>query len=151
MIEDIENNLGYAKKLKSFARELRRKSTNSEITLWNYVLKSRKMKGYTFNRQRPVLNYIADFMCKKLKLIIELDGYTHIGDDANGKDLKRQKDLEDAGFTVLRFIDYDVLKNIDGVNEIIKKEIEKIEKERVVLPLNPPPKGEVDIREINCR
>ena len=35
------------------------------------------MRGYNFNRQRPVLDYIADFMCKELKLIIELDGITH--------------------------------------------------------------------------
>ena len=51
--------------------------TKAEACLWRYVLRARKMKGYSFRRQRPVLHYIADFMCKELKLIIEVDGITH--------------------------------------------------------------------------
>lgn len=56
------------------------------------------LKGYQFRRQRPVLQYIADFMCKELKLIIEVDGITHQWEETAQKDEVRQKKLEDAGF-----------------------------------------------------
>ncbi|MDF2437130.1 MAG: endonuclease protein [Bacteroidota bacterium] len=52
------------------------------------------MKGYTFNRQQPVLNFIADFMCKELSLIIEVDGGYHLKEDVYIKDLERQRELE---------------------------------------------------------
>jgi very-short-patch-repair endonuclease len=51
--------------------------TKAEACLWKYVLRARQMKGYQFGRQRPVLNYIADFMSKELRLMIEVDGITH--------------------------------------------------------------------------
>ena len=71
------SNLYYNKKLKEFARRLRKQTTNAEVKLWNEVLRGRQMHGYTFLRQRPILYFIADFMCKELMLIIEVDGYTH--------------------------------------------------------------------------
>ncbi len=86
------------------------------------------MKGYQFRRQRPVLNYIADFMCKELKLIIELDGLTHTWEETAIKDARKQEDLEEAGFTVLRFEDEAVLKHINEVKVKIEEEIERIEK-----------------------
>lgn len=61
-------------------------------------IKGRMLKGYQFRRQRPVLQYIADFMCKELKLIIEVDGITHQWEETAQKDEVRQKKLEDAGF-----------------------------------------------------
>ncbi|MCW3076617.1 MAG: hypothetical protein JWO32_1226, partial [Bacteroidetes bacterium] len=57
--------------------ENRSQMTKSEVCLWKYAFRAKQM-GYTFNRQQPVLNYIADFMCNELKLIIEVDGYTHL-------------------------------------------------------------------------
>ena len=56
--------------------------TKAEACLWKYVLKARQLKGFQFRRQRPVLNYIADFMCKELMLIIEVDGITHHDEEA---------------------------------------------------------------------
>ncbi len=92
----------------------------AEACLWKYVLKA-KHTSYTFNRQRPVLNYIADFMCKELKLIIEVDGSSHDSEEAQIKDAIRQQNLEEAGFKVIRFTNEDVLKNIDWVrNEILQ-------------------------------
>ena len=58
------NNWYYNPKLKGFARQLRNNSTAMEIRLWSEVLRKGFM-GYSFNRQRPVLTYIADFMCKR--------------------------------------------------------------------------------------
>jgi very-short-patch-repair endonuclease len=49
------------------------------------------MKGYAFRRQRAIMNYIADFMCKDLMLVIEVDGFTHWNDEAKKKDEQREK------------------------------------------------------------
>ena len=89
--------------------------TKAEVILWKHGLKARKMRGYTFNRQRPVLNYIADFMCKKLLLIIEVDGSSHDIPEVAANDKVRQEKLEQAGFTILRFSNQDVLNDLEGV------------------------------------
>ena len=77
------------------------------------------MLGYQFLRQRPVLNYIADFMCKDLMLIIEVDGISHDDEIQWRKDMKRQKKLEDFGFTVLRFSDEEVMNDIENVEQVL--------------------------------
>ncbi len=104
--------------------------TKAEACLWKYVLKSGKMKGYSFSRQRPVLNYIADFFSKELKLVIEVDGYTHGFEKVMKKDEKKDKELNEAGYEVIRIYDHDVLNNITGVYEYIKMKVEEIEEER---------------------
>lgn len=68
MIAEKNNHLLYNKSLQPFASENRKQMTKAEACLWKYALRAKQM-GYTFNRQRPVLNYVADFMCKELKLI----------------------------------------------------------------------------------
>ncbi len=79
-----ENNFHYNPKLKNRSRYLRSKSTKAEVYLWKFAL-SNKIMRYRFLRQRPVLNYIADFMCKELLLIIEVDGVTHLLEGAEKK------------------------------------------------------------------
>ncbi|MEW6618406.1 MAG: DUF559 domain-containing protein, partial [bacterium] len=61
----------YNPKLKTYARELRKQGVLSEVLLWKY-LRSRKMNGYQFMRQKPIGEYIVDFYCSKLKLVIEI-------------------------------------------------------------------------------
>ncbi len=100
--------------------------TKAEACLWKYVLKGGSMKGFTFRRQRPVLQYIADFMCKELLLIIEVDGITHSYGDVVENDIKRQKELENAGFTVLRFADEEVLNHINSVRLAIEHEVTRL-------------------------
>jgi very-short-patch-repair endonuclease len=117
----------YNKGLKTYARKNRSNGTKAEACLWKFILKAKKT-GYQFNRQRPVLNYIADFMCVKLKLIIEVDGYTHLQESVVKNDIVRQKRLEDHGFTVIRFKDEDVLLNIDYVHKRIMSTIQELEK-----------------------
>lgn len=103
----------YNPKLKQRARELRKNSTLSEVLLWE-ELKNRKMYGYKFLRQKPIGNYIVDFFCNKLKLVIEIDGDSH--DEGNyGYDMKRQKWLESKDLSVLRFDDLEVKKDMDNV------------------------------------
>lgn len=116
----------YNKGLRKFAQSNRNNSTKAEVLLWLHVLKAGKT-GYKFRRQRPVLNYIADFMCKELSLIIELDGFTHLSDFAKAKDAVRQKILEENGFTLIRFNDCDVLVNMDWVKEKIIEKIKELE------------------------
>ncbi len=130
MTNPKENNLLYNKTLQPFAHELRYTMTKAEACLWKYALRGKHMKGYSFNRQRPVLNYIADFMCKKLKLIIEVDGYSHLLEDTIIKDEQKQKDLESAGFKVLRFSDEQVLKGMPNVILAIESAIEEIESKK---------------------
>ena len=120
-----KDNLHYNKKLQPYANKLRKQMTKAEACLWKYVLKASQLKGYSFRRQRSVLNYIADFMCKDLMLIIEVDGITHQSEEALLKDDKRQSDLEKAGFTVLRFTDEEVLNNIQAVNAFLEEWIDK--------------------------
>jgi len=117
----------YNRRLKPFAHDLRKSMTKAEACLWKYVLKAGMMKGYTFRRQRPVLNYIADFMCKELMLVIEVDGITHHDEIVSEKDAKRQVEIESAGFSVLRFSDHDVLKGMEGVRRSIETFVDDFE------------------------
>ena len=128
------NNYAYNKKLQPFANRLRKEMTKAEACLWKYVLRARQMKGYQFRRQRPVLSYIADFMCKELKLVIEVDGVTHQWEKTVAKDLKKEKDLIEAGFKMLRFSDEEVLRNMESVRENISLAIQEIEQSTPSLP-----------------
>ena len=121
-----ENYHLYNNRLRKFARENRSYGTIAEACLWKYAL-SRKKTGYTFKRQRPVLNYIADFMCQELKLIIEVDGNSHDSPEAFERDKIRQIELEQAGFVVIRFTNEEVLKELDGVRKEIDSKIREIE------------------------
>lgn len=76
------------------------------------------MHGYQFFRQKPIANFIVDFFSKELKLIIEIEGHSHEGKFL--KDEVRQKKLEALGFTVLRFSESQIKKNIDAVMGVIE-------------------------------
>ena len=116
------NKVHYNPKLKKLARKLRRDMTLSEVLLWNQ-LKQGKIQGCDFHRQKPVDNYIVDFFCPKLNLIIEIDGESHKFKGEN--DCSRQKKLESLGFNFLRFKDIDVKHNmvdvLDGIKNWIKE------------------------------
>ncbi len=108
--------------------------TKAEASLWKYVLKAKKMKGFQFRRQRPVLNYIADFMCTELRLVIEVDGITHGFEETAVKDARKDHDLTAIGIRVLRFTDEDVLKNIHGVARRIEDVVGEIEESTPCAP-----------------
>jgi very-short-patch-repair endonuclease len=137
-----ENHYAYNKTLRAFARSNRNTATKAEACLWKYVLRAGMMKGYTFRRQRPVMRFIADFMCKELMLVIEVDGFTHHFEETIRKDKKKQHDLEEAGFTVLRFADEEVLHDIENVRRAILFAVEKKEQQAIFrLPLAPSVRG----------
>ena len=134
MREENDNTLYYNKFLQPNANKLRKDMTKAEACLWKYVLRARMMMGFQFRRQRPVLDYITDFLCKELMLVIETDGITHHDEKVAEKDKKKQKDLEGAGFTVLRYSDSQVLNEIDGVREDIENWIKDKLKSQVTTP-----------------
>ena len=102
--------------MKERARDLRRNMTNAENRMW-YYLRNRRLGGYKFVREHVIGNYIADFVCREKKLVIEIDGGQHM--DAVEYDTVRTKDLEDRGYRVLRIWNHEVFKNIQGVMDNI--------------------------------
>jgi very-short-patch-repair endonuclease len=112
-----EQNNHYNIKLKPFAKTLRNDSTKAEVRMWCELLSKSKM-GYSFLRQRPVGDYIVDFMSKELKLIIEVDGYSH--QFKTNEDLERDKLLTDLGYTVLRFTDDEVMQDLPNVQRTLE-------------------------------
>ncbi|CAN5449860.1 DUF559 domain-containing protein [soil metagenome] len=107
----------YNLELKSKSRALRNDSTLSEVLLWQKI-RAGNMMGYKFNRQKPLGNYIVDFYCKALNLVIEIDGSSH--DYVYQKDLVRQRELEKLGLIFLRFTDLQVKKDMNNVLRAIE-------------------------------
>lgn len=107
------------------ARELRSNMTLAEILLWS-ELKSKKVEGYKFRRQQPIFEYIADFYCHELKLIIEVDGEIHSLYEQAEKDKKRDRILKINGFNILHFSNYEVEGNLYGSVKKIKSFISRI-------------------------
>ena len=115
--------LPYNKDLKDFSKKLRNNSTLAEVLLWQ-ELRAGQIEGFKFNRQKPLDNYIVDFYCKKLNLVIEVDGESHWHDEAPLKDHERQKVLESMGLQFIRFDDLDVRRNMAVVLQEIYSFIE---------------------------
>ena len=113
-------NLHYQKYLKPYARKLRKGGNLSEVLLWN-ELKQDKL-GHRFLRQRPIGNYIVDFYCHSLNVVIEIDGAAS-HDSKIEQDEARQKALESLGVTVMRFSDAEVRHNVGGVVGAVHVEI----------------------------
>ena len=117
-VKKVETNLKKKTKI-AIAKKLRINSTDTEKYLWKY-LRGRQLEGFKFRRQQPIGKYIADFINLERKIIIEVDGGQHL---ENKKDKLRDKWLEEQGYEVLRFWDNEVLTNIEGVMESIRKKI----------------------------
>ena len=118
--------LPYNRDLKQFSRDLRNNSTLSEVLLWQQV-RAGNIRGYKFNRQKPLDNYIVDFYCKRLNLVIEVDGESHNHHAQKVKDEIRQRKLEEFGLQFLRFDDLDVKMNMAYVLQEIHHFIDEFE------------------------
>ena len=106
--------------------------TKAELVIWENVLRRKQLYGLRFLRQRPIDNFIVDFMCMEINLIIEIDGLTHSFENVNKNDKIREKRLKDLGFTIIRFEDNEVLNEIDNVIRVL----EKVLIEKGVIDLN---------------
>jgi len=112
----------YNPKLKELARKLRKNMTLGEVLLWQEI-RNRKL-GYQFHRQVPILNYIVNFYCHELQLVIEVDGSSHDHPEIAVSDLDRQKEIEEEAIQFLRFEEAEVRKNLDRVVDVIERWIE---------------------------
>lgn len=116
--------LPYNPRLKEFSRDLRTNGEKAEAMLWKRL--KAKHTGFAFNRQKPILNYIADFYCKELWLVVEIDGASHFTKEAHLKDMERDRQMRAIGLEIIRVLDSDVRKNADEVALYIKGQCEKI-------------------------
>ncbi|WP_462264034.1 endonuclease domain-containing protein [Mucilaginibacter sp.] len=125
----------YNPALKPLARQLRNSMTRGEALLWN-ELKTDKMLGFDFDRQRCTDNYIVDFYCKDLMLAIEVDGLSHYAEEAYQEDIIRQARIETFGISVLRFTERQVVYDRLNVLMAIEGKMIELIKERpeVILP-----------------
>ncbi len=104
----------------AYARKNRNNPTVPEKKIWYEVL-ARKQTGFKFLRQHPIDRYIADFYCRELKLLIEIDGDSHSAQIEY--DRLRTACFQKRGLKVIRFTNRDVLANISGVKECLYQEI----------------------------
>ncbi len=125
MQADPTNHHLYKERLQPYARHLRNHMTKAEACLWKYALRAGQMGGYEFRRQRPIVDYIADFVCFDLKLVIEVDGISHLWDETTEKDRCKDEALMGAGFAVMRYTDEEVLRNMQAVVQRIEWWIER--------------------------
>jgi very-short-patch-repair endonuclease len=104
------------KRLTPVARRLTRQRTDAEMLLWSR-LRGRRLDGYKFVEQCPIGPHVADFACRKARLVVELDG----GQYATSVDADAEctRVIESFGYAVIRFWNNDVLENTDGVLEAI--------------------------------
>jgi very-short-patch-repair endonuclease len=107
---------GTSRSIQEEARKLRKAMTPAEQTLWEQ-LRSRRLQGLKFRRQHPVGRFIVDFYCAEHRLVIELDGDIHQGQQEY--DQARTETLQGYGYRVLRFSNDMVLQHIERVLEMI--------------------------------
>ena len=112
----------YKSNLTQLAKKLRVNQTDAEKLIWKH-LRSKQLSNTKFRRQQPIGNYIVDFVSFEKKLIIELDGGQHAGNQESDK--KRDNWLTAQGYRVIRFWNNDVLENINGVLEKIMEKLSR--------------------------
>ena len=105
------------------ARKLRQNLTEQEAAMW-HLLRNRGVNGFKFRRQYPIGNYVVDFVCRELKLIIELDGGQHNEPENIEYDKKRTQYLNEKGYRVIRFWNNDIDENLEGVYQSILKALD---------------------------
>ncbi|RGD91682.1 endonuclease domain-containing protein [Acinetobacter sp. SWAC57] len=108
----------YNNNLKQPSRDLRNNMTDAEQLLWQRI-RRKQILGLQFYRQKPILNFIVDFYCPSVSLVIECDGGQHYTAEGLEADRVRDEALAELGLTVLRFDNRQVLTEIDAVVEKI--------------------------------
>jgi len=108
--------LPYNPALKERAKELRKSGNLPEVLIWQQ-LHRKKFKGYDFDRQKIIGNYIVDFLCLDCNVVIEIDGISH--DGKVEYDAKRDVFLESLGLVVIHILAKDVLRNLTGVMDFL--------------------------------
>ncbi|MGD8559316.1 MAG: endonuclease domain-containing protein [Gammaproteobacteria bacterium] len=110
----------YNPKLKTTARTLRKRMTDSELKLWSRI-RRKQIAGLQFYRQRPIGNYIVDFYCPGAQIVLEVDGSQHMNKPATQNDQYRDSYLKQQGIKVLRFDNLQIVKQLDAVVEEVHR------------------------------
>jgi len=97
------------------APSLLQTDNDAEAKLWN-ELRNRQLNGFKFVRQFPIGRYFADFACREVHLVVEVDGSQHSG---SGYDRRRDSFMHSNGWAILRFWNVDVLTETEAVTETI--------------------------------
>ena len=118
--------------LLGYAREMRRIATPAEQKLWR-GLRNRRVSDLKFRRQMPPGPFIVDFYCPSARLVVEVDGVSHIDSET---DERRDKWMTEQGIRVLRFSNREVLSNLEGILIAIQQSVHGTP------PPNPLPQGE---------
>ncbi len=128
--------LPYNPDLVERARQLRKNMTPAERKLWNEFLRNFR---YPVLRQRPIDQYIVDFYCARLKLVIEVDGGSHYTEDGQVYDEHRTQVLESYGLRVMRFTNTQVLQSFEAVCQEIESTLDLLSRTgEAESPLDPP-------------
>lgn len=109
--------------MKPYRRGLRKRLTPAEASLW-ILLKNRQAFGLKFRRQTSIKNYVVDFYCPEIRMIIELDGEPHFTQEQADKDQKRDKELTELGYKVFRYENLVVFDHPDFIFDDIKSLIQ---------------------------
>ncbi|HMV42795.1 MAG TPA: endonuclease domain-containing protein [Leptospiraceae bacterium] len=117
--------LPHNKNLKKKARKLRRNMTSAEKMIWYQLLAKDKLEGFRFLRQKPIDEYIADFYCHKLKLVIEIDGESHLAEEAKDYDEHRTRVLNAYGIEVVRYTNEQIRNHLDEVEKDLKEKVSR--------------------------
>ena len=128
---------GRIAQLAVFAHEMRRDPTEPEKRLWAKLSRS-QLGGYKFRRQSVIGPFIADFLCPRKALIVEVDGDTHRAES----DEARDKALGAMGYRIIRIPNHDVMQNIEGVCAAILGALEQAPDRWASPHPNPSPEGE---------
>ena len=105
------------------ARRLRRTMSDAEHLLWSRLREARDA-GVAFRRQVPIGPYVADFMCRKADLIVEVDGEQHALPEQAAHDERRDAFLRGQGYTVVRVWTADIWRDVDAVLDRIDGELQ---------------------------
>ena len=116
---------GASKLIFQRAEELRKFCTHEEEIIWGYL--KGNQSGVKFRRQHPLSNYIADFYCHALKLVIEIDGSVHNKEEVKKNDELRQTHIEALGIKVIRFKNYEVINKPEKILQVINKTIKQLQ------------------------
>jgi len=103
--------LPFNPQLRDRARELRKAGNLCEVLLWQQFHK-KKFKGFDFDRQKIIGNYIVDFYCTNCHVVIEIDG-----------NFDKEQDIffKKLGLAVIHISAGDVLNRLEDVMLMLRE------------------------------
>lgn len=125
--DTVEKTMFYGAKSKIFdrAKQLRSNPTEAELKVWN-ILRKKQILGLKFRFQHPINQFIADFYCHKINLVIEIDGGIHNETKQKERDEGRTYEMQKLGIEVLRFDNNDVMNDIERIQKTIHVKCEQM-------------------------